>query len=366
MMTGQSNQITQGQALFLIVQTQMGIGVLSLPYTIQKHAGRDGWISILVAGLFVQLLLFVYYALNRRFPKLTFPEIVQKLLGKYAGSAISILYSIYFLLVSSSTLLSFARIMNTWYYPTTPSWVIVGIVIVLGVYLVLDGLRTIARFYTLISVMIVIVIGLILWTYTDVNFLYLLPIGKAGLEKILYSAESTVVSSLLGFELVLFIFPLIQGSNRGKLKVASLANLIVTLFYTFIVISSLVFFSPEEIKLVPEPVLYMLKAQTTTIFERVDYLFMAVWVLFMSTTYFSYLYLSSKGVSVLFTKKTKNSYKPIVMIIALLTFVLGIWSKNTFFIDHVGQLLGKIGNIFIILIPLVLLIISLVKKKGRR
>lgn len=366
-MIDQNNQITQGQALFFMIQTQIGIGVLSLPYTLQKDAGRDSWISILIAGLFVQLLLLLYYVLNRRFPKLTFPEISQKLLGKYAGGAISALYSIFYLLVCSSILLSFSRIINTWYYPTTPSWLIVGIIMLLGVYLVIDGLRTIARFYTLVTFLIIIVIGLLLWTYTDVHFLYLLPIGKAGVMNILSAAESTVVSSLLGFELILFVFPLILGSNRGKLKAASLANLIVTLFYTFIVISSLIFFSPEEIKLVPEPVLYMLKAQTTTIFERVDYLFMAVWVVFMSTTYFSYLYISAKGVSGLFTKKNKKLYRTIVIILAFLTLLPEFWISNIFFIDNINEVLGKIGNLFIILLPIILLTISLVfkKKEGR-
>jgi amino acid permease len=56
------------QLFGFILQTQIGIGLLAFPYELHKASGVDGWISLLLAGGIIQLLLLAYIALCGRFP----------------------------------------------------------------------------------------------------------------------------------------------------------------------------------------------------------------------------------------------------------------------------------------------------------
>lgn len=56
---------TKTQLLFFIIQTQIGVGILSLPYSVFQRAKQDGWMSILLAGLVVQLLILLFWMLAK-------------------------------------------------------------------------------------------------------------------------------------------------------------------------------------------------------------------------------------------------------------------------------------------------------------
>lgn len=68
--------------IFLLIQSQIGV-VLSLPHAVQESAKGDGWISTLIAGLAVQVMLIVYWQLLKRFPTLMYTEITKKLVGRF-------------------------------------------------------------------------------------------------------------------------------------------------------------------------------------------------------------------------------------------------------------------------------------------
>lgn len=46
---------------FLVHSVQTGVGVLSFQRVLAKSAGTDGWISILLAGLIVHILIWIIY-----------------------------------------------------------------------------------------------------------------------------------------------------------------------------------------------------------------------------------------------------------------------------------------------------------------
>lgn len=84
--------MTRMQLFAFILQTQVGIGVLSFPYVLHKAAGVDGWISILLAGACVSLLLTIYVALCKRFPGQNLYEFVPLILGKWLGNMVNAIY----------------------------------------------------------------------------------------------------------------------------------------------------------------------------------------------------------------------------------------------------------------------------------
>ena len=53
------------------------------------------------------------------------------------------------------------------------------------------------------------------------------------------------------------LYEVITGS-AGKLKAVTLANTFTTLFYAYAVFTSLIVFSPQELDLLPQPLLYVI------------------------------------------------------------------------------------------------------------
>lgn len=75
-------ELGRTQLFWFFMHAQIGVGLFSLPYSIYKHAQTDGWISLLIAGVVVQLVFFFLYALHKRFPRDSLFTICEKASGK--------------------------------------------------------------------------------------------------------------------------------------------------------------------------------------------------------------------------------------------------------------------------------------------
>lgn len=358
-MDNNKDMITYQQFFFLLIHTQSGVGVLSLPYDMHNSVHSDGWISILLAGMLVQGILFAYLLLFRRFESQNLLEIASLLLGKKLGKVISLFYSLYFLSVGSLILVLYIRIINRWILPYTPNWIIGSLLVLAGIYLCVDGLKVLARFYTLVTPLMFILFLLISYTLKDANIYYILPIGQAGIKNIIFGSKDAFLS-MLGFEVVLMTFPLVMGSNRKKFKVMSFANLFITLLYTYLIIISFIYFSPDELKIIPEPLLYMLKSYTFNVIERTDLLFLSIWIIMVFTSFGTYLFFAARcGKSLL-----KNAeHKKLIYYLALTSFGISLFAEtNIHFAESMSRYITNVSFAFL-LFPILLLLVSYLLKK---
>ncbi|TLS35225.1 GerAB/ArcD/ProY family transporter [Pseudalkalibacillus caeni] len=359
-MTKKRNKtITKLQAFFLIVQTQIGVGVLSLPFDVHKVAQKDGWISAFIAGIGVQLSIFLIWFLNKRFPSLHIFEINQKVLGKWVGSVTSLFYLVYYFGIFLLINLLATRIIKTWAFPHTPSWVFYLIFTFLITYICIETLRVIARFYVFVSLFIVLLIAISLTAYSLVDFRYIFPIGEAGISNILKGSKQ-VLLSMLGFEFLLFLYPFIEGDEKSILKTATLANVFVTVLYVFLIFTTLIFFTPTELNIVPEPLLYMLKSFHFRVLERYDLLFLSIWIVSVLTSLITYFYLTVKGMES-FRKKRSNI--PIYMLSILGYIILTFFPEDPFKLQRFSSFLTNLSYLFFCGFPLLLLIVSLLSKR---
>ncbi|MBT2637853.1 GerAB/ArcD/ProY family transporter [Bacillus sp. ISL-39] len=361
-MDNNKDMITYQQYFFLLIHAQSGVGVLSLPYDMHNAVHSDGWISILLAGVFVQCILFAYLLLFKRFDSQNLLEIAAFLLGKKIGKLISVFYSLYFLSVGSLILVLYIGIINRWILPYTPIWIIGALMVLAGIYLCGDGLKVLARFYTLVTPLMLVLFLLISYTLKDANIYYILPIGQAGIKNILFGSKDAFLS-MLGFEAVLITFPLVMGSNKKKFKVMSWANLFITLLYTYLVIVSFIYFSPEELKIIPEPLLYMLKSYTFKAMERTDLLFLSIWIIMVFTSFSTYLFLAAKSCKSLLKKP---QHKKLIYYLALPIFGIALMAEsNIHFAESMTRHITNASFAFL-LFPILLLLVSYLLKKTEK
>ncbi|MFC4078018.1 GerAB/ArcD/ProY family transporter [Salinithrix halophila] len=367
-MGGNQNRITRGQLLFIILQTQIGFGILTLPHSVQEYAKGDGWISVLLAGLGVQVMIVIMWSLNRRFPSLTLYDILPRLIGKWPAKILISGYILFFSMVVIVVLVLFFQIIQTWMLHETPRWVITGLMATTAIYLTISPLKKIGRFYAFVSglsALLVVIATLALFDpFTKVNIYYILPLGQiAGLVNLLKGANESTFA-LMGFEIMMVIYPFTEGSARDKLKAASLANLITILVYLFITLTALTIFSPVEMTMIPSPVIYMLKSFRFQLVERPDLYFLTLWIILAFTSTCSDLYVASLGMARLLNQKSHWKWVPWI---ALICYAVSFMPRDQFEVEMLDQILRVLFYILIVGMPPVLLAISLLfgKKETR-
>ncbi|MFC7063388.1 GerAB/ArcD/ProY family transporter [Halobacillus seohaensis] len=130
------------QLFVLMFLFELGTAIVVSP---GMGAKKDAWLAVLL-GLIVGLLLFlVYYALYRLYPDLSLIGYAKKILGKYMGGVIGILYLFYFLYIAVRDLRDFGELLTTSTYTYTPLFVINTIMILTIAFVLWHGIEVLAR-----------------------------------------------------------------------------------------------------------------------------------------------------------------------------------------------------------------------------
>jgi spore germination protein (amino acid permease) len=352
------DEISKFGLFIWMTKCQIGIGLLSLPSVIQGSANGDSWISVLIAGLVIQLLLFVYWKLYKRFPNLILSEMTVKLFGRYAGKTLNIISALFYVTIAGYVSTIYIRLIHTWLLPLTPEPVILALVIVTVVYLAMQSIRAIERFLVLTSTLLIVIILFSLLTFThDIHLSRIMPVGTAGVIDILNGSEKTFLS-MLGFEVILYLFARVDSGKTSLLPTISAANLFVTLFYTYFVFLCLIGFSPGALELVREPVLFMFKGISFQLLDRLDLIFLTIWIFAMTTVFVGYLYMAGKNLS-----SGSKSYKRSVWISGLFIFGIGYMLNSVERIEQIASWIEYSYLVFIIGLPAGMLMLSLLLKK---
>ncbi|WP_433742261.1 GerAB/ArcD/ProY family transporter [Falsibacillus pallidus] len=358
-MNKEIKSVSPFQLFFIILQAQVGVGLLSLPFSVHAYSKQDSWISVIIAGAVIQGFIIVIAMLCKRFPTMTVFEIAPFLFGKLAGKALNMMYLIYFLAVALLIALLSVGVIKDWILAYTPDWILYVLIMSSALYLARENIRIIARFTGLVTIFIVFFILFYLMGLTNVNYRYLFPMAHTNYVDLLKGAHASIVS-MLGFEILLVIFPYINGKSGKVLKVSLIASGFTTLLYVFFMVITLMYFSPAEIEVIPEPVLYLLKSLVYQSIERLDLIFLSFWLITMITSIVVYIYLASKCLSVFLFK---GSHKKTSPIICGTIFVFTLFIKNEDVIQVFSKYVSLSSYVFTFVFPFLLLIVSILFKK---
>jgi len=361
-MIADKERITTGQLMALVIQAQIGVGVLFLPSTVEAVARNDSWISILLAGAVSLLLLTTIWALAKRFPDMIFFEYLPLLIGKPLAKIVHATYALMFIFECGSILALFADVIRNWIFTNTPAWIILGMLVAVSLHLAVENLRLLARFFMLTFGLIFVLVLIALYAYRDAEWLYALPVGQAGLSNIL-KGSAISLNSFYGFEIILLGFPYVKGASKSILKAGLYSNLFSTAVYVFLVFTCVLVFTPEELRLIPQPVLYMVKSFSFTVIERADLYFLTIWIIVVITTIMAYLYMAAKSVSTLFGKPRHAGTAPVV---AVCIWLIALYPHNQDMIDLLQKVVAVLTTATLIVFPPLLLGVAYLRKVERK
>ncbi|MBE3581237.1 MAG: endospore germination permease [Thermoanaerobacteraceae bacterium] len=349
------------QGAILLWFSVLPTAILFLPSLLVSRAQQDAWISVIVATLLTVPLAVLIGWLLGRFPGKTLFQASEAILGKILGKAFTLLYVLAFVQLNAIILREFGEFLVAAVMPETPLIVFTATLAALAIYASRNGIEVIARSTQFILPLMVsfFVIVLVL-AAPKMSLRNLFPLFEGGIRPILGGAIITwgftgeiIVMAIIGG----FIHPP-QGVKRSLFL--GLAG--IPVFLTLAVIGGLLVFGAFEAGRLTFLAFSLARVISIGNFlERIEVLFMAIWVggVFIKVTL--NLYIAALGLA---TAANLTEYRPLCAPLAALTVVLSTWlfdslTRVFFFVEQVFPIWALIWEF---IIPFSLGFMALVRK----
>ncbi|AKL95847.1 spore germination protein [Clostridium aceticum] len=356
------DQLEDVNMLSFVVHTMVGVRLLTLPKDIVEHAQNDGWASIALATLVSFVIGFAFYWMGKKYSRLNISQIAEVVLGRFLGKIIMIAIAVYLIFSIGLSLRAFADSVKLFLLDMTPLYIIILVMLGTCVYCVKQGIKTISIVFDLLLPIIVIAITvLMLFSATNIDHKNLLPVFHGGAKPIFQGFLETT-HPFLGIGIIGYIMPCFKEQKKVK-KWIAIGILLVSAIYFSIVIMSIMVFGSREIQHILHPTIALSRALQLDIemFERLEVMFMAVWIPMTFTTLAAYYFASVINLKVMFRSEKEQlmlyGQIPIIFLIALLP-------NNVVEVHALLSINNKLAQVHSFIIIPVIFIGVLVKQRG--
>ncbi|MBO0586361.1 GerAB/ArcD/ProY family transporter [Sporosarcina sp. E16_8] len=336
-------KLSRNQFFLFLFIAQTGTVFLSFQTPLVSATGPDAWLVFSGVGIFHYILLLLYERNYEYFKP---------------GPFVSWMYKGYWLLIIVSFISYIDYTLAVWAFPETPQIIVISIMVGISLYANLSRAETVINLSVILLPLIPIFYIILFLAWPDFVWTNLFPIAKidgSDLLKGIIASQFTFI----GIELFLFF----RKHVDSKQKVSGIPLFIYQMLWMFFFLSSvlfsLLFFSLEELKMIPEPIMYILKSQAVALVERLDLFFIFLWMMWSVITIslfaFTTIYvhqLHAKG------HRKRNT---IIFHILLVIFPLFLRSKEH--VDMIQNSLVYFHLFFVIVVPTVVILMNRRKKK---
>lgn len=346
------NSITLMQYIFLIHGAQVSMMLFSLPRRVAEFAGTDGWISIVLNWLIVCISGWLMLLTLRKYPTLTLPELLERLFGKWLGKLLLLVPIGYFAFVGWFILVTTASFIKSWFLPKTPGYVILFLLAVPGYMLVRYGPRIHGRFSELVFYMAIGLLMVPIIPLDQGHWLHLLPVLKEGWMPIANGAMHTV-DVFTGIGIVFLYYPYLQ-KKQYAVHGLLIANTITCFIYLVVTIVCFVYFSPDGIASLSQPLLTLMKNVGFRFLERMDSITLAAYLPVAITALTPAIYSASFTISSLLGKKDHREIAAcyFAAVIAIRFIVKPTWQLT----QQWRNLINTMDLVLLLVVPIVLFI----------
>lgn len=336
-------QITKVQLFLLMFVMQTGFVFTSYQNVLIDHGGRDSTIQFIAIAIVFFLLLLFFERMHKYF-----------LLNRFT----KIIYLMYWSLYIIVFVIYITYVLTTWVFPNTPNIVLIAIFLSVCFY------ASVSRPETAVNIGVVLLPMLLL--FLIFMFLAIPNLHVTNLLPLFHNRNDTWMMGFIystyafgGAEMYVLLRKYVLNNEKINNKLLGIYSIILTSFYLLSILFTLMFFSLEEIKLIPEPVLYILHSLEVTFVKRLDLFFIYIWLSWSLVAIVNYVLVMRL---IYFEKKRKA---PILQQFIFFT-VIGVTS--TFLIrfsvlDFFKEYLVYANILFAFLLPIIIILVN--KIRGR-
>lgn len=356
--------ISNRQLLLITSVFVVGASPLIVPTLVASVAGRDSWLSVIFAAIVGLLVVWVNIYLAQLHPGKTFVEFTQQLLGKWMGGFLSISLIVIELLAGTDVIWYVGDFFTTVYMTGISKYQINILFIAVLAIALLYGLEAVARAREVLFILVFplyIIAALLL--VPEYKFDNLFPIMENGVTSVVVGMFPLMNNAVFPIICLSMIFT----TNIKDIKIAKKSiykGYFLGMFELFIgmIMCVLVVGGALTGKLRYSPFIITKEIDVGVIFSRLEALIVIVWLVVSFFATFIYIYAGVLGLSQVL--KLKNYKKIVIPVLLIVTVYSGIVYKDVPYQlnwDKVVRTPAAIAFGFVL--PTVLLVISLVRKK---
>jgi spore germination protein KB len=352
-------KISGYQLFVLVVMFEMGSAIL---LGLGSEVKQDAWIAILFGLAGGILVFFINYRLFMYYPDLPLTSYLQKILGKWLGRFIGLLYIIYFIYIASRVLRDFGELLTTTIYNSTPLFVINTLMIITIIYGIHKGFEVLARvgelFFTIVY--ITAIVGMLLIIFSGlIHLSNLKPILEYGLKPVIKTFLTTTITFPFG-EMVVFTMLLPFLNDKKKAKIVCLGGMILAgLNITITAVVNISVLGVDLFHRSTFPLLTTIgRIQIADFIERLDVLFMLYLIIGGFFKIAIFYYAAVAGAADIFQFKNQRKLVFPIGMIVLFSSITIASNIAEFFKEGIKVVPIYLSWPFQIIIPSILLIIA--------
>lgn len=357
-----NDKITSSQAVIFMTNSVLGAGILTLPRDVtEKMRTPDSWLSVLLGGVVVMLAVLLMVKLSQQFPGSTIFEFSQKIVGKVMGSIMSLLITVYFLVLAGFEIRALAEVDIFLLLEGTPIWAVIIPFIWTAAYLISGGINSIARLCQIIFPVSILILLLSLFfsmRMFDIN--HLRPFLGEGLPPVFNGLKSTMLI-FAGGEVVLYLVGHMEHPEKAVKAILAGLSIPFVLYFcaTVIVVGSM---SVDAVLRSTWPTLDLLRSFEVTglFFERLEFPFLVIWLMQMFCNFTIFFFTTVLGVSKIMRIKFPTALFALMPVV----FIVALVPKNMNDLFTLGSAVGNTGMIIFALVTIPLSTVYLIRKKG--
>lgn len=354
--------LTNRQIAFIIFGVIVGYGIMPLTKDIVEEAGTGGWFALLIAIVIAIIFTYIFTYLGYVHQNKTIDEYSEILTGKFITYIFISIYIIYYFLGCTLVTRMVSEQVKLTMLVKTPAWALSLMILLVAYYAVIKRLKIIAMLCEVYGVFIIVgFLIMILALLTKGKLINLKPFFVLEDIKTYFKATSGTIAPLIGMEII-GIIPLSRRTNNKKIfKYTTCMVGFIGILYILEVEACMA--------IMGESVIYYKSALLATIrrteiqafqfLRRLDGLFIIFWLMavFCTVTIWAY------G-AVFFIHKyyKKISFNILAFIVIGFSFIVSTIPKTIDKVEEIYKYLGYIGFVAAGVIPMILFVITKMKK----
>lgn len=345
----------------------IGVGILAFPRITVEYTKTAAPLTTLIAIVLMMLAALVLAYLGNQYPEETIFAYAERLVGKWLSGFFTVLISLYFLVLGALAAREFGEVVVTSVLQRTPIPVTVLVMLLLATIASRNDIAVFSRILTFympfvyLPALIIVVTSLRNASSTNLKPL-LAGIAETNFGGFITS--TLIVAALfqnffiLGLQIP-FMYRPRQAFKSTLIGVGSAGALYLILMY-----STLAVFGLEEMKKLLWPTLELAKTAAVPTFyiERMDPVFLAVWVTAVFCAIFAAYYIGVQGLGHILQfhdhRVLALPVLPVILLIAKLP-------SNIYVLYQIVKVFGMSGLILTIGFPLLLLMVHFLRPRTK-
>lgn len=255
-------QLTKVQLFLLLFIMQTGFVYTSFQNLLIEHSQRDATVQFIIIAIVFFLQMLFFERMHQYF-----------VLNQFTKTLYLIYWTIYLIIFVNYI----SYVLTTWIFINTPSVVLISIFLLVCFYASISRPETAINIGAIMIPMLIIFIIFMLLAIPNLHFTNLLPLfhdrDRNWMLGFVYSTYA-----FGGAEMYVMLRKYVPKSEKLNKKILSIYFGILFSFYLLSITFTLMFFSLDEIGLIPEPIFYLLHSLEVSFVKRLDLFFIYIWL----------------------------------------------------------------------------------------